>query len=181
MNKIVGGLLVVTLLSNPSIRKFDFLAYTVFKAETVIIAGIKKEQEDSSRELTPSDVDDILEDIEKNSRNINVLLKAKYNIIGKIQSMMNLKAYTKTVMNDYQINTFQEFNSYYEAESKNLCRTLKVIEDEKIENAKKEILKIDSDYNAVYSELKTINDYQYDAIYNLNNLIDMGSKTLAVI
>jgi hypothetical protein len=161
--------------------KFDFLAYTVYKAETVIISGIKKEQEQAAQAVTPADVDGILTDIEKNSRSIKGLLKDKYNIISKIQSVMNLKAYTKAVMSDYQIDTFQKFNQYYETESKTINHTLSSIETEKIETAKKEILKADASYQTVYKELKAINDCQYDAIYNLNNLIEMGSKTLAVI
>jgi hypothetical protein len=181
MNKIVGGLLVVTLLSNPSIMKFDFLAYTIYKAETVIITGVKKEQERIEQAVTSSDVDGILSDIDKNTRSIRGLLKDKYNLISKIQSIMNLKAYTKTVMSDYQIDTFQKFNRYYEIESKNLTETLDNIENEKIATAKWELLKTDASFQTVYQELKLINDSQYDAIYNLSNIIERGTKTLAII
>ncbi len=179
MNKIIGGLVVATLLSNPSITKNDLIAYRVFQAQSVILAGIRKEQEE--REPSMLDVDDMLEDIDKNSREINTLLQNKYDIFGKIKSILNLKAYTKTVMSDYQIDVYCKFNECYCTESENINKTLNEIEKKHIESVKKEIFRNESNFTAIYKELKTINDCQYDAIFNLNKIIDMGCKTLAVI
>lgn len=181
MNKIIGGLLVATLMSNSPLARADFISYQILQAQTVIIAGIQKEREEREKELEVSDLNEMLDDIDKNSREINTLLKNKYDIISKIKSILNLKAHTKTNMNDYQISAFQEFNSCYCRESEIVNKTLDSIETKQIEKVKKELCKNNSNYASIYERLKTICDCQYDAIYNLNRIIDMGCKTLAII
>ena len=172
---------MATLLTNPALMKNDFMAYQIFHEQAKIIAIVKKEQEEQEKELDALDVGDMLDDIDKNARSINTLLKDKYNIFGRLLAIMNLKAYTKTVMSEYQITAFQEFNTYYEQESEKVNQKLQAIEERQIEIAKKEILKRDSDYSSVYKELKTLNDYQYDAIFDLNNIVEQGNRTLAII
>ncbi len=192
MYNIIGGLLVVTLLSRPAAFKLNLMAYEVTKPERKIIATlIKKEtgkekikyRVNSNGETDVNKkMDDVITSIDDNNRALTKLLKEKNSVVGKIQTVMDLKAHTKTRMTDAQINKFSGFTSYVGIEGGILQDRLKKIDDKKnLINTKNEILHTNTNYSLVFTELNEIVTYQRDAIASLNRLIDAGNTTLQAL
>jgi hypothetical protein len=180
MNKIIGGLLVVSLLSRPAIFNVEYLAYQVLKAQSQIICVIKKSDEDETEDV--KDINKILTDIDENSRCITSLLKEKRKLVDKIQTRMDLLAYTKTTLNEFQIISFAEFSAIYKNENMALHNTMTKIEDNKeITKVKKEFMKKESDTNFIYNQLKEIMNYQLEAMQTLRSIVLSATNTLAIL
>jgi len=121
-------------------------------------------------------------DIAQDNLNIKRLLKNKNSVLGRIQTKMALNAYMKKKMTDEQISLFRDFYEEYEEKSDKINGELDEIEVRLARNdVKKEILSEETDYSAVMSALKEINDRQRDAIFTLNSIIERGEMTLEYI
>ena len=182
MRKIIGGLLVISLLSRPSLLKIDYIAYEIYKASGLIIKNIRSIQEKTEKEVGLEDVDMAFESIDKNSKGISKLLKDLNNVMGKMNTVMQLKSMTKEVMSEEQVSAFQGFSQYYNEETGVLNETLSTISNKmELKNIKLEIASESTDCEEVYNQLKIISDHQYDAIININKIITAAEDTICVI
>jgi len=182
MNKFIGGLLVATLLARPAMLRVDFLAYEVYKAQSQLLAIVKKYEDERLQIVDADDIDNMLVDIDKNRRCIRRLLGDKNTVYGHIQTTMHVKARARATMTDQQIDSYQAFTAQYEEESSALSRQLSDIEQKMtLQTIKTEIARNDTDLTLLYKELKSLNDSQYDTIFGLTGLIEKGHRTLAAI
>jgi len=179
MNKIIGGLLVATLLARPALLKVDFIAYEIYKAQTQLLAVVRGMEEQELHIIVEKDIDEILTDIDQNKRQIHRLLKDKNNVYGQIQTVMQLKAVSRTSLSEEQIVVYKRYVECYTNERQLLADTLSEV-NERLDITV-DIAKHDIDYSFVYKKLKAVSDSQYDAICNLNSIIDMSQRTLAYI
>lgn len=177
MKKVIGGLLVASLLSHPSLLRFDAIAYEILKSQQKIIYAIQKEKAPDESEIKK--IEDSLAAIGDNSREITELMKDKKKTVAKIQTALDLKAYTRSSMNEEQIALFRTFHSNMNEEASILQEALQKIDNKKdLALAKKEILHTNADYELIYRELNEIAEHQRDVVFSLNNMIDCGQKTL---
>lgn len=182
MKKIIGGLLVAALVSRPSVLSVDVFAYEIYKAQHNIIALVRKYSDESEDKLEAADVDFVFNEIDEGKRKITLLLKDKYNLYGKIQNVMYLKANTKVKMTEEQIATYKQFSDYYNSELDSLNKSLEEMEAQlNLKDVQMEIYKENSSYKYMYTALKAISDKQADIICKLASIIDMGHKTLAAL
>jgi len=182
MNKIIGGLLVATMLARPALLRVDFIAYEVYKAHTQLLAIVRKYEEERLQIVVEQDIDNILTDIDTNKRCIRRLLQDKNQVYGQIQTAMQLKAMSRTRMTEAQITVYRQFAEGYHREQAHLADQLVQL-DEKFElhAVQKEIVRPNADFDFLYKELKGLSDCQHDAIFNLNHIIEFGRRTLLCI
>ena len=161
----------------------DGYVYKVYNAAPVgnSRADKKLNRKKNKNSEPVSEVSLLFDDIDKNSKDINSLLVDKYNIIGKIHAIMNLRAYSKTRLTDAQILQYVDFNKVYGEELNAVNENLGKIESINLESAKLELLKPDADIDSLVNELREISSSQTTAISSLTNIIDVGSKTLSVL
>jgi hypothetical protein len=182
MNKIIGGLLVIALLSKPSVLKVDYLAYEIFKIQSNIIKVITKEFENKEKQDITRDINDLLIDNDDNTRTITSLIKEKNFTSGKIKTMMELKAMAKIPFEEKQITGFTAFTNQYSLLSKSISDNLKKIESKKdLRMVTSEILHNDSSLDIIFNELKEINEIQWETIQDLNSVVDCAERTLAIL
>lgn len=179
MRKIIGGLLVVSLLSRPAILNVSYLAYQVLKVQNQIICVSKRDEEEEIIEAT--DIDDVLAEIENNKRVITTLLKEKEKFVAKIQSLMDVFSYSKITLKEEQMKTFGDFSDNYSSQNVELHNIIVKLEDDtEINKVKKEFFKKDTNLRIIYTNLKKILNYQLQAIKVLENIIFMAKATITV-
>lgn len=182
MKKIIGGLLVISFLSRPSLLRFDYIAYEIYKASGQILKNIMSIQETAEKKIEPADVDMAFESVGKNSKGISKLLKDLNNVMGKMNTVMQLKSIANDTMSEEQITTLHDFSEYYNTEAEALNDTLSIISEKIVlKDVKLAIMQEDTDHKQVYDELKTISDHQYDAMVGINNIINNAERTLCLI
>ena len=182
MNKVIGGLLVATLLCRPALLRVDFIAYEVFKAQSRLFEIARKYEEDELQVIEEKDIDDILTDIDSNRQHIVRLLRDKNQVYGQIQTVMQAKAIARDAMSETQIDAYRVFTDQYEQAQGSLEVQLTEMDKQfTLKETTKEIIRVDSDFNFLYQELKNLNDCQYDTIFNLHGLIEMARKALLCI
>jgi len=182
MNKVIGGLLVATLLCRPALLRVDFIAYEVFKAQSRLFEIVRKYEEDELRVIEEKDIDEVLADIDKNRQKIIRLLRDKNHVYGQIQTVMQAKAIAREPMTEEQIDMFQNFTENYEQKQSVLEEKLTEMDDKFVlEEIKHEIIRVDSDFDFLYKELKQLNECQHDTIFNLHGMLEMTRKALACI
>lgn len=183
MKKIIGGLLVLSLLTSPYM-KVDIIAYEVYKSQNQIISYVKKysSQEDAEDEISPVKVEGLMNEIERNNRSINSLLKSNREVIASVHEAVAIKSRTNEKLTEEQMVVYKEFSDYYNKELNDLNRTLSQISDKDVmSKVKSEICSTETDYSGLYNELKGISDNQYNALFNLNGIRSKGEQTLAVL
>ena len=179
MTNIIGGLLVVSLMSGPVTA--GCVAYEALKSQQPIVCAVKekpgrKEKADYVR------IDEMMGHIDEKNRSLKTLLKEKNKVLIKIQTVMDFRAYTKAPLNESQMNSFSAFTGAYAVQAGVLQEVLQKIDIQKDLNAaKKELLHNSCDYDVIFDDLKSLSDYQSDAIFLLNRLIESGEKTLQVL
>lgn len=179
MKKIIGGLLVVSLLSGPAAVKVNLYAYELIKNQHQIIYVLKKNVDPRDKITKAADVDEAMKALEQNTRTIKTLLKDKNRIVGKIQTALDLRAYAKSPLDESQVNAFADFTALYAEEGGQLQDALTYIDDNKdLMTAKKEILHNQTDYEVVLREINAISDSQSNAIDRLTNIIGAGEAVL---
>ena len=179
--KLLGGILVITLIVKPSIFTVEILAYEMFRANKQAIQIMQKkddEYEKTLKEVDSIDVDRIIFNIENNANNIKNLLQEKNKVVSNVQALMDLRSYEKTNLSELQITAFQEFTSCYQQEVVKLEATLNSLQETDFLLVRNEILKTESDYNIILSELQVISEKQYEVIYSLNSIIDAGNEVI---
>lgn len=181
LRTIIGGLLVVSLLSRPSVMNFALWAYDALNKDNKIICVLKSD-DDNFDPQTAREIDGMLVSIEENTRDITGLLKEKNKVLGKLETTLDLKRYAKEFLDDNQMDQYARFMSYVDVEKQELRKSLQKIDDAKyLSDAKNELLHTDVDYEFVYNELQTINKYQNEAINTLNGMIAQGTDVLNLL
>jgi len=114
----------------------------------------------------------VLGSIEKNHRSIKKLLKAKVNIISKVQLKMDEKARTKTPLDEEQQRTFNVFTGMYAQEGGRLQESL--VRIELIQNDLH-----NEDTQPFMLSLLLLQRHQNSAIDSLRRMITSGEKALS--
>jgi peptidoglycan hydrolase CwlO-like protein len=179
MKKFIGGLLMVTLMSSPSVLKVDYLAYEVLKTQKQIIYVIRKEMEGSEKSAVIAQIDEIMSEIDTQQQNITSLLKHRNKLTEKIQTALDLRAHTKTPLDDTQLTAFAQFTEICGTEGSILSSRLNT--QERLNEAKSEILHNNTDCEALLSELRAVHDDQCEAVYSLGRIIETGERTLQAL
>jgi len=181
MNKIIGGLLVATLLARPALLRVDFVAYEIYKAHSRLIAIVRKEDE-QLQVIEEKDIDEILTNIDTNKRHIVRLMKDKNRVYGQIQMTMQTKAMSRERMTEEQIDAYRQFTQRYGQEQAALNDQMAKMDAAiDLHETQKEISKLDTDINYLYKELKGLHDRQHETIFSLSGIIDMSKQTLVCI
>lgn len=169
---------MASLLSGPATEQMDSYAKEVFAEQTVSI-----DQERASKENSEQvKIDELMSYINEKNRSLKTLLKEKAKVVSKIQTVMDLRAYTKTPLNERQISSFSDFTGFYAEKAGALQETLKKIVHQKdLRITKKELLHNQADYSMIFNELKSLSDTQSDAIYVLHSIIESGERTLQAL
>ena len=183
MIRIVGGLLIITVMSNITIWKHEIIKLQAYKATTQIISGTSTEEVSvGEEEIFAAEVESMMENVDANIHTISVLLKDKYNVNGKIAATMCAKAKAKAVMTEEQIELFQDFSKNYAELSESVNLTLNEIEGKlTLKNAQESIFKEENGFYEISRELEQITKSQSSAITWLKSIIDMGNRTLAAL
>ncbi len=175
-NTLIGGLLVVSLLTRPSVSSKENNAYEMIYPSTQIVCVLKKEQDDNL------DIEDKLNAIYENSVNIKQLIKQRESIVGQIQTKLDLLAYENAELTSTQVNSFVGFCDYCKKDSNNINSNIEYIENQnEISEVKKELFKINSNLNFVYQKLKEFIEIQLITISLLKEFVSIASNTLATI
>ncbi len=176
MKRIIGGLLVVSLLSKPNFVCVSALAYDIFTEDNKLVCVIKKEPEEINAGIVIAEINETLKEIQNNSKIINELLIEKNKIMCKIDTSLNLMRYAKKTLNDEQIKTYKTFMEKYYSETEAIKKSLEAIDKKKNLNAvKNEVLHNNiCDYAIAYDELKAMKDCQDDVILRLESVIENG-------
>ncbi len=182
MNMIIGGFIIISLLSRPSVIKTDFIAYEVFKTRQNIIKVITKEYENRENVTVSSEIDNLLAKNNDNFRQLVSLVKKKNYVSGRFQVLMQLREASRVPFSQNQIKAISEFGKTYSEENTKLMSAIKNIESKKLlQSSISELLQKDSSFEIIYGELKNINDYQLDAIDRLKAIINKGNEMLAIL
>ena len=180
MKKVIGGLLVAALLSRPSLLRIDMIAYEVYKSQQKIILVLK--QVINRENIGPEQIESALADIGNNTREISELLKEKNKITARLETTMDLMAYTRSSLDGEQMAMFRDFHSGLNEESPRIQEALRKIDERKdLTMATQEILHTDANYDFIYDELSAICYYQDDVKMSLNGIIENGQKALDAI
>jgi hypothetical protein len=123
----------------------------------------------------------LLSDIGDNSKNINVMLKDKYNLIGEIKSALSVKARAGVCLTEAQISRYREFEGIYEKNNSLINSGLSKLEAEIMVSAGREILKKQANRDSFANKLRRVTDGQMKIILSLAELIDAAAITLSVL
>lgn len=180
MDILIGGLLVFTLISAP-LTKVDFMAYEIYKTQTVIVNAIQKLKENDF-ETTNEEINDMLDKIVKNTAAINGLLREKNDFNSKINSVMSMGAMSNKRFNMAQMQKFQEYTKLYKSESAELQKKLSYLNDKKIGvDLSNKILEENGEIDEIYTKLQELNNIQVQAISSLNSIINDSHETYDVL
>ncbi len=116
-------------------------------------------------------IDEILTDIDRNNQKLMSLLSQKKRVVERIRTAMDLRAYTKTPLNEKQRQYFDEFTGVYQQEALNLSHSLKAITGTGLHKH--------TDPVHLHNSLKSLSDKQTEAIHSLNSIIGAGERTLS--
>lgn len=173
MNTFIGGLLVLSLISKSTPIGVTFVAYDVLRTKDQIIYLMKKD--DEPLEVKEDDINDIMDDIARESRELKSLLKEKCQVVGSMEVKMDLNVHTKAKLSNNQINDFKSFNKNVvetEAELSSLFGNLS--QKKEFALLQNEILHNDTDMDFVYRELNQISITQKKAIEKLSSFINQN-------
>ena len=181
MNKVIGGLLILTLLGRPAIIEADYIAYEIFKSNDIIINYLRKNdileieqgKEDERISLLMKEIDD-------NKRQINKLVKEKKEIVASLESAMKTKAASREILSEEFILEFKEFNELYAEEKTAVQAKLDEVINTDLNAIQKEMLHSETDYEFIIAEFEQLSESQNSIISFLSNLVNKGNQTLAL-
>jgi len=184
MTIVIGGLLSSILLSAPVARPIELSAYAY-----CITYDLQLQEEsicntlmESKENLQLLKIDELICAIDDQNRSLKNLLKEKTKVLDKIQTMLDFCAYTKTPLNEYQLDSFTHFAGFYCREAVELRNTLsKIDSDKELLAAKKELLHKKANYSAIIAELTLFSNNLSDAICYLSGIVELGNSTLQVL
>ena len=181
MNKVIGGLLILTLLGRPAIIKVDYIAYEILKSNDIIInylrkndiLGIEIEKEEDK-------ISFLMQEIDENKRQINTLIKEKKQIVASLDNAMKSKVMSKQILSEEFILEFKEFNELYAEEKIAVQAEMDAIINTDFNSIQKEMLHNEMDYEYIIAEFEQLAYSQNSVISFLKNLVNKGNQTLAL-
>jgi len=177
MTKIIGGLLVASLLSGPTAEHMG--QHTNEITMKISEYNLEVENKEKTEQVK---IEELMGKIDEKNRSLKSLLKERKKVLVKIQALMDLRAYTKTPLNERQISLFSDFTGFYTEKAGALQETLKKIDFQKdLQTTKKELLHNQADYSMIMNELMSLSETQSDAICYLHSIIESGERTLQVL
>lgn len=186
MKKIIGSVLIFICLSHPAqvIKNTDIsselLHIRPFYVQ--IIDDELKKRDVAKIEDKDQQVQSLLDLLHTNTRRLSELLESKNNTITMVQSKMNEKARARQRMTEEQIQTFNEFIRNVEAESSKIQTALEQINELKdMKEVQQQIMKEDMDYDKILEKLNEITEHQSVAIDKLEQIVQLGNYTAAVL
>lgn len=177
MTAIVGGLLVLSILTRPSISKLDSFIYP----STEIVSLYKKKTSN-----TKSDIDiinELIDNISDSKREITYQLKKKFKTTATLNAKIDLLSITKARMTDKQIKEYRKFVALCkEEESKLLAVTETAQSNDNFEVIKDEIcLNNACNTSTIIGEFKRLFSYQQEQIYLIKSITRLTENLLAII
>ena len=153
MHNIIGGLLLVSLLSNPPL----LIVGNALHQEREIVYVVNQREDGR--------LDGLLRLVTQNTKHITMLMQEKTRLIGQIETMMDLYSYEKKPLNQNQMTSFANLMSNYEAIDKNLAPAL-------LHNEA-------ADYDVFCNALDLFCAHQNKAIASLTGIVEESEKFLA--
>ncbi|MDL2248255.1 hypothetical protein LJB89_00995 [Tyzzerella sp. OttesenSCG-928-J15] len=180
MNKLIGGLLIISLLSRPAILRVDFIAYEFFKSNTVIINSLKKEDLYIEEESDDEVINNLMDTIDGNKRTIDNLMEEKRTIVANLDNVMKEKAVTRQALNSEFILEFQEFNKIYNEERGDVEYNIDTLNSTDFTAIQQNMLHNEVDYSYIIAEFEEVIESQNKVITFLESLVNKGKDTLAL-
>jgi hypothetical protein len=179
MNKIIGGLLVLSLLGRPAILRIDYVAYEFYKSNRIIIDYVRKNDEYILNERD-GDVDRLFKDMSFNKTYIDRLSEEKNSLVRDIKNLMHTKARQKKAFSDEFICELKTFNDLYDRERGEVKNSINQIEDFDTNGIQQEILHKDINYDYILSEFEHVIKSQNKVIAFLEGVIYSGRRALSM-
>ena len=181
MNKVIGGLLILTLLSRPAIIRVDYIAYEVFKSNNILINYLRKNDiHEIESEKEEDRIDILMTEIDYNKRAINTLMKEKKQIVADLEKAMKNKAIAREILSEEFILEFKEFNELYEREKSAIQADINAMANTDFNSIQKEILHTETDYEYIVAEFEQLTKCQNSIISFLKDLVSKGNQTLSL-
>ena len=181
MNKVIGGLLILTLLGRPAIIKVDYIAYEILKSNDIIINYLRKNDVlEIEIEKEEDKISLLMQEIDENKRQINTLVGEKKQIVASLENTMKTKAMSREILSEEFILEFKEFNELYAEERNSVQAEINAIINTDFNSIQKEILHNETDYEYIIAEFEQLAYSQNSIILFLKNLVNKGNQTLAL-
>lgn len=174
MKNIIGGLLVVSLMSTPAQAVGGYEEYDWGEMGRTAIYVLKYTKPYSGQ------IYGTLASIEDNTRKITALLAEKNRAVSAIYTAMDTFAQARAILTETQITKFSNFVARSKLHGAALQDALQTIDARKgLNEVKKELLHKDADFAFVYNELKDIEHCQDRALTSLDAILDAAKDCLA--
>ncbi|MDR1532582.1 MAG: hypothetical protein LBS62_10470 [Clostridiales bacterium] len=171
MKTIIGGLLVVSLMSTSAQVRADYDEYEEKPRNAIYVIKCVKHYAEQ--------IYSTLANIEDNTRKITSMLVEKNKAVRGVYSAMEGFAQVRAALNDTQINTFASFVSVSKDHEEALRASLQTIDSRKgLSEVKRELLHKNADFAFVYNELKTIESCQRRALSSLDAILQAAGGCL---
>ena len=181
MNKVIGGLLILTLLGRPAIIKVDYLAYEVFKSNDSLINYLRKNDIFKTEQGKEEDrISLLMKEIDENKRQINTLVEEKKQIVASLEGVMKTKVMNREILSEEFMLEFKEFNELYAEKRDSIQSEVEMLINTDFNSIQKEILHNETDYEYIVAEFGQLADSQNSIISFLKSLVSKGSQTLAL-
>ncbi|MBE6013336.1 MAG: hypothetical protein E7234_12405 [Lachnospiraceae bacterium] len=181
MIRIVGGLLVLSMLSGIERHDVNLIAYELYKSKTAIFDNLERDYDVVDKAYTEKDIESIMSDMDHNKRYISELIDKKKNSLARIENILKEKADNKIYLTKGQIDKFNEFSKLCEEERGNVQDSLELITNIELNDIQKHMLHKDIDYDYIYRELYNIVKGQNDIIEYLNKIIREADNTIEIL
>lgn len=181
MTAIVGGLLVLSFLTRPSISKSESTAYNLIYPNTEIVSLYKKKTSNSKSDIDI--INQLIDNISDSRREITYQLKKKFKASANLKVKMDLLSMTKATLTDNQIKEYRKFVSLCkEEELKLLAVTETAKSNDNFEVIKDEIcLNNACNTSTIIGEFKRLFSYQQEQIYLIKSITRLTENLLAII
>lgn len=175
MYKVIGGIIVISLLTTSPLKKTDYKASQIIELNDEIISAVKN---DNIEALYHESINTLMTKANENNININSLLVHKTDLVDKIQNIMDTSAQSNVYFTEEQIIKFSEFTNVYMEERENLQSKLESLyEDTDLKSLQQQLLSSDINYDDIVNKLYKLVNNQEEAKQVLEKLVDTGVDT----
>lgn len=178
MNKIIGGLLVVAMLSSPRVLQYDFLANEMYKANESLINFLKSNEE---KEIGAEDIEFVMNEIDENRRYISLLIDRKKECVNDIEEILIEKSSKKVFLTDEQVEKFNDFKTLISNKNVDAVNSMSYVTNEDFNDIQKEVLHTDVDYEYIYYKFYDFYKNQSEVIDYLTSVINEANLTKEIL
>lgn len=177
MNKIIGGLLVLSMLSRPGIIKVDYFAYEIYKSNASIINYLKR-TEAPVLNYDKEEIDMIMTEIDNNKRQITELVELKNDSLKQMDSILKEKSVKKVLLTSEQMEKFAAFSKFYSTRSENVREKMDYVSSDDLNDIQQQVLHNDINYRYIYEKFEGIAKNQNEIIDYLTVIINEANDTI---